>query len=201
MTAEEVAECLAAIDSNTPDLGADPQPDMVKIVQESVAPLKRKLLFLSGYVRKDDEEMAMPGTALIKACLDSHDMLRKSMNFHGGCVKALCDQANDNGAGDGQVAGGKTRKPRATKAAAVAPPNAALVQGVHDSHSMMKRAMNFHTKCMKALGTVAEDDSDTSDAQTSDGLEDGESKGLDNLISREQRIRRVRALALRHPPE
>jgi HK97 family phage prohead protease len=79
------------------------------------------------------------------------------------------------------------------------------LQDAMDSHDTAAKAMRAHTKCMKSLkeimpeeGSGGDENTDETQSTGSDG-EGGEKpdKGVDNLVAKEQRIRRAKALALR----
>jgi hypothetical protein len=159
---------LASVDGKMVDLGADPEPEKTVLIQHGHNSLRRK--FMAGYTAKQSA-IAPPDKhdIALQAAMDSHDMCRKAFNFHTSCMKDLSENPADE----------------------------AMKTGAKNSHDMLCKAMNFHSKCMKSMcepdGGEAMDAA--GEASNDPAVASGE-KALDNLVTKEQRIRYARVLEL-----
>lgn len=190
MTQEEVAECLAGTDARNSDEG-----DETIIVTMSNETRVKKLMAGRNVV-KAGRAVSKATAEKLQDAMDTHAAVQTAQKLHDKCMKDM-GEAMDS------------LTPTETKSAATPGVDASnykpLVTDALDSHQMLSGALKMHAKCMKSLGEMVPgssgDPEDNSTVTQSDGTTGTEgntakSKGVDSILTLEQRMQRVRLLAV-----
>lgn len=197
MTQEEVAECLACVDGKME--GCDDEDD-ITVIELSNNPSVQK--FRKG-VRavKSGRAVSQATAGTIQDAMDTHAMVHSAQAVHTKCMKALQNVIPPENEES------KAKTPGQTKAAAapgvVSGDAAPVLRDAMDSHDALAGAMKVHAKCMKSLGSLAPPVGVNAEPpQTSEPGGDDTSKptekGIDIPLTKEQRMKRARLLAI--PP-